>query len=92
MTYAELQKHAREMTREQVEAELQGLARDTRFAAVVAWLEQNKQSFVNAGCSQKLAQHHGVLAHCQGSVYACDLLQGNLKRILDPRPPAKSLG
>lgn len=92
MTYPQLEDLARNMTPEQVQDNLISLAADTRFAAVLAWLQQEREGYIAHGCRQDLSPHHGPLAHCQGSVFALRALETDLRKKLLPKPPAKSLG
>lgn len=89
MTYTELHKLAREMTPEVRDHTLAQLALDTRFAAVLAWLEANREDFIRGGSKQALADAPGKLAHGQGSVHAIHTLQDQLKQLLSPRPGAR---
>lgn len=87
MTYAELLTKARAMSDEERDANLLSLMTgDARFIAVVAFLESNHKAFSIAGSQQKLARDHGVLAHAQGSVHALNMLQGQLRELLNPTP------
>lgn len=69
------------------DALLRQLARDDdRYRAVLALLLDDKQGYVQAIATQELAEHHGCLEHCAGSLYAIDLLLGNLEAALQPPP------
>src|SRR6185295_16801847 len=83
MRYAELQKLARELSPEAMRDNLRSLAMDSRFAAVVALIEAQRESYVTAGSAQNMASDHGKLAHCQGSVYALRTITGQFQQILD---------
>jgi len=90
MSYQDLLNKARALKPEEINGNLLSLMGDARFAAVVAWLEANREEFVALGSSQKLSKEHGPLAHCQGSIHALRVLEGQLKHLLDPRPPRRS--
>jgi hypothetical protein len=80
--FEKLAADGRTLTAEQVNDSLRSLAMDDRFAAVVAWLERNKEAFVVAGCKQSLAKEPGKLAHAQGSVHTVMTLQGQIAHLL----------
>jgi D-aminopeptidase len=86
MTYSELQRAGEAMTPEEVNANIKSLMGDSRFAAVVAWLDRNREAMIAAGCSQKLATNHGTLAHAQGSVHTLRTMEGQLRGLLEPAP------
>lgn len=65
---------------------LRSLAQDARFAAVIALLMRDRDSYVTHGSSTTMAAHHGPLAHCQGSVSACDRLLGAIEEMMRPAP------
>lgn len=88
MNYAEHQRAALDLKPRDVDAQLKSLGRDQRFSAVVAWIERNRDNFVNAGSRQAIADSHGSLAHSQGSVHALNVLAAQLAKLL--KPPVRS--
>jgi hypothetical protein len=86
MTYAEHQAGAVDLSPPEVDNLLRALGRDDRFCAVVAWLERNREGFVNAGSRQDISGDHGRLAHAQGSVHAINTLAAQLANLLNPQP------
>ena len=84
MTYAEHKTAGDELSPPGVDNILKVLGRDQRFCAVVAWLERNREAFINAGSRQELAGDYGKLAHAQGSVHAMNLLAAQLANLLAP--------
>ena len=99
MTYDKLKQLAANMDEAEMHDTLVSLLCDTRFVAVVKLLASHREQFVQAGCQQSIAGHHGPLAHCQGSVYALQTLEGVLRQLAQPpkkrgaqapaTPPAK---
>ncbi len=85
MKYNELLEKARNLSAEQLRADLESLSCDPRFAAVVALAHRDRELFVNAGSKQELADVPGKLAHAQGSVHACNLLLAQLAQVIEPR-------
>lgn len=84
MKYDELLTAGRGMSAKMVEDSIRGLARDPRFAAVVALLENAKQEISDASCDVKFAAEHGLLAHGSGGRFAIWMVQGKLKKALEP--------
>ncbi len=82
MSYEELMEAGRRLTPKQVEGQLRELARDDRFAAVLAWLERNHRAWVASVSDQRLAKDHGALAHASGSLHALELLTAQLQTTL----------
>lgn len=87
MKYAELLEIARRLSPEERTANLRGLVLDPRFAAVIALIESLREAFVQSGSAQKMAPHHGSLAHCMGSIHALEYLAGQIKQISDAPAP-----
>lgn len=85
MNWDEMKAAARGMGAEEIQAGLVGLASDARFPAVVALIEQHRDQYVEAGCQQAMAADAGKQAHCWGSVYALQELEGVLRQVLTPR-------
>lgn len=83
--YDELAEGARALGEPEIRATLRQLARDPRFAAVVAWLSRYQESWARTVSSQVLAADHGKLAHASGSLHALQLLQGSLRVLLEER-------
>lgn len=73
------------MTAQELEDELRSFAQDPRFCAVVGWLDATQRRFSEEGCRQALAKEHGVLAHCQGSVYGLGLALAQLRAAMAVR-------
>jgi hypothetical protein len=71
--FDEMMEAGRRMSGPEIQENLKGLARDPRFAAVLAWVVNNREGFVVAGAEQKIAGDHGKLAHNAGSVHALNL-------------------
>lgn len=86
MTFSEHLDNSRAMTLPQMDNLLRTLGRDERFAAVVGWLERNREAFVKAGSRQDLAADHGKLAHAQGSVHALHVLTAQLANLFTTPP------
>jgi hypothetical protein len=86
MTYLEHQWAGERLTGPDVEAMMRSLGNDSRFAAVVTWLERNRDDFVAAGSRQALAADYGKLAHGQGSVHAINVMAAQLAKLLGPTP------
>ncbi len=90
--YDELLEAAKAYRPGQVEAQMRVLARDDRFAAVVAWIAGNLDGFAAAASAQRLADSHGQLAHAAGSHHALRVLDGQLRNAIQPArqavPPA----
>jgi hypothetical protein len=76
----------RELKPEELDGLLRSLSKDDRFCAVVAWLDRNREAFVNAGSRQEIAGDHGKLAHAQGSVHAMNTLAAQLANMFAPAP------
>jgi hypothetical protein len=91
--YDELLAKAKGYRPGQAEADMRVLARDERFAAVVAWMQGNLEAFTEAACAQKLADSHGRQSHAAGSVYALRVMQGQLRTAVEPprrtQPPVE---
>ena len=83
MTYQEHQTAGKTLDKGKIRENLGSLGRDPRFAGVVAWLENNRDSFILHGSRQDLASDHGKLAHGQGSVHAINVLIAQLMDALD---------
>lgn len=86
MKFSELSALADRMSTEERDETIRQLALDARFAAVVALVRSEREGYVVAGSQQKLATHHGCLAHNGGSVFALDCLQGALRGICEAMP------
>jgi hypothetical protein len=89
MRYIELMEAARKLTPEQVNKQLAELARDPRFAAVVGWLEGNREAWVIEVTKQGRAESHGQIAHAAGSLHAVEILRGQLLQTLE-KPKRKA--
>lgn len=90
MRYIELMEQARALAPEQINVQLRGLATDPRFAALVAWLEGNRESWVIEVTKQNRAGDHGQLAHAAGSLHAIEILRGQLMQAIEKPKRAKA--
>ncbi len=86
MKFADLKREADRLTAKQVPDNLRVLAQDPRFPALVAWLEGNRREWARCVTSQAIAKDHGKLAHAAGSLYALDVLVGQLQVVIE-KPP-----
>jgi hypothetical protein len=82
--FNELLEAGRAMSPEGLRTSLVSLASDPRFPAVLAIIEGKHREWCRTVAGQALAQDHGKLAHCAGSVFALENLLGSLKEILEP--------
>jgi hypothetical protein len=93
MTFDELLEAGRALKPAERKACLEGLANDPRFAAVAVLVRESWEGFARAAGDQKLAPHHGCLAHCAGSMHALLDLEGKLRAAIaaksrrGPTPP-----
>ena len=85
MNSRELQRAADDLDPRLVDEQLRELARDPRFAAVLAWLDRNNAAWQASVSQQRLADSHGKLAHAAGSLYAVSLLKNQLAALLEPK-------
>lgn len=92
MTFEELLEQGRRVARnpDDVNEQLRVLVQDPRFCAMLGWLDQRREQFIEDGTSQKMAPHHGAMAHCAGSVFAYNQILAELRRLFDSRPKKKS--
>ena len=90
MRYIELMEAARKLSPDQVNKQLAELARDPRFAAVVGWLEGNREAWVIEVTKQSRAESHGQIAHAAGSLHAVEILRGQLLQTIE-KPKRKVL-
>jgi hypothetical protein len=81
--YEELSDAGRALTTEQVEAQVRVLARDPRFAALVALLERNHAAWAQAVSDQRICESHGKLAHAAGSLRALEVLRGQIAALVN---------
>ena len=86
MTYDEHLDVSRTLNPAELDNLLQSLGRDDRFCGVIAWIERNREAYINEGSRQALASDHGKLAHAQGSVHALNVLRAQLASLLSPVP------
>jgi hypothetical protein len=87
--WAELDVAARAMPPKEWREQLAALARDERFAAVVAWLQTQEAGWSAAVADQARAAQHGQLAHAAGSLFCVQTLLSGLRGIIEPpqKPP-----
>jgi hypothetical protein len=96
MKFEKLMEVGRGMEEAEIAANLQSLASEPRFAAVVALIHNHREQYVDGGCVQALADSHGKLAHNAGSVYALNVLLGRIRQVCNPpkrrgqQPPEKA--
>lgn len=83
--FDEMLDRARRMKWPQVQSSIKSLARDSRFEAVVAWLYQVKEGFAEASSHQDIAGNPGKITHAAGSHHALRVLEGQLRRMVDPQ-------
>lgn len=90
--YEDLKLAGDELTSDELWEGIRQLARDDRFAAVVAWLERSEAAWtLQAGASEN-ALEHGKLASIAGSLGALVRLKAQLREKLrkpkDTAPPS----
>lgn len=90
MKYHEAVTRALEWGDERCRAELKSLAKDERWAAVVAWLEGNIRAYSVAVADQRRADKAGSLAHCAGSLYALQLLRSQARALMEGNAPVQN--
>ena len=94
MIYNELLAQGRAMPQPMLEANLRGLLRDDRFAAVLGWLDRNREAFVKELSKPAASENAGRLAHAAGAVHCINSLSAQLARLDLPataggmQPPA----
>ena len=81
MNFADMVEKAHGLKPAAVNAHLYALMDDPKFPAVLAWLERNERAWTQTVTSQKLASDHGKLAHAAGSLYALQILLGQLHNL-----------
>jgi|GEM_PF-1227626 len=86
MSFDELILKSRELTPQQVAVDLKTLSANTQFLSVLALIHRNCESFSRASANQKISSNHGTIAHAAGSHYAMQLLEDQLREIIDARP------
>ena len=72
------------MNEKELAANLRGLAADPRFAAVAALIDQIKTQTAEESSEPSYAALHGNLAHAAGGVFALRILEGKLRRFIEP--------
>lgn len=80
MKYAKLLALGRSMSPEEVTDSLKALANDSRFAAVVRLLDEQKELAADGSAQLKFAPSHGCLAHAAGVRYGLLELEGRIKQ------------
>jgi hypothetical protein len=86
MNYLEHLNRGRELPQEQLENDVQSLARDERFSAVVGWLDRNREKLIREWTKPGVCETAGPkLAHAAGAVHAIHLLTAQLATLLDDR-------
>ncbi len=86
MTYAELEAHARKLTPAKRDAALRSLAADTRFAAVVRLLEEQRESIIDIVRHPQASAQHGTIEHAAGALDQACRLQDALRDLLNETP------
>jgi len=97
VTYDELLSRARALyvdekrvlKRAELDKAVRALSADARLGAFLLLLETRKQAYVGDIAQQKMAAHHGTLAHCAGSLDALLKQEATLRELLAnvPLPP-----
>ena len=85
MSFEEMLEQGRRVAREPEDCarQMRSLLQDPRTAALLGWLELRRDQFLEAGSEQKMAPHHGNLAHCMGSVFAYRQIFAELKHLYE---------
>lgn len=86
--YEFLDKAGRELSHAEIKETIRQLARDDRFAAVVAWVERSSAEWAIQAADPRNAENHGRLASYAGGLGGVLRLQGHLREILNARPEA----
>lgn len=89
MTYDDLLELGRKMAPEVREENLRALARDSRFAALLFHVEQQKDEFVRAFANPEIANFPGCLQHSAGSIHTHLVIQEYLRGLCDAPPPER---
>lgn len=84
MKFAKLEQLARAMDADEVQASLRSLATDTRFAAVVRLVIDQKELASDGSSQLKFANHHGCLAHAAGVRYGLTELNNSIRQACEP--------
>jgi hypothetical protein len=86
MNYQEHLMRGRELSQEQLENDLQSLARDERFSAVVGWLDRNREKLIREWTKPAVCEAAGPkLAHASGAVHGIHLLTAQLATLIEGR-------
>ena len=83
MKYQTLLAMGRAMDAKQIADSLKGLAKDPRFAAVLAVIDKIKEETADASCDPKYANGHGTLEHAAGVRNGLQLLEARFKNVTD---------
>jgi hypothetical protein len=84
MKYSKLEQLARGMGAEEVTDCLKGLTTDTRFAALVRLIADQKTLASDYSCDLKFAGSHGALAHAAGVRYGLRELENAIRQAAEP--------
>jgi len=81
MTYQELLESGRKMGTPEIDATLRQLSADPRFAAILGWLDLNREA-----CIQEASKHlDGTRAgHAGGALHEINLLNAQLAHLMKP--------
>lgn len=88
--FEDLETAGRELTDAEVQDQLRMLARDERFAAVVAWLARSEAAWRLDVAGHANGEKQGHLAASAGGMGACLRLQAQLRSIVDKARSAPS--
>lgn len=83
--FQELIEASRRLDPDAITESITGLSHDPRFVAVLAILDRAHREYGRAIAGQSLATEHGKLAHCAGSMHACENLLGTLQGVIDQK-------
>ena len=96
MKYAKLKVMAGNLSDDELNDSLRSLLTDTRFAAVVRLITDQKELSADASSQLQFANNPGCLAHAAGVRYGMMELEGRLKQLCEPpvkrgaQPPPKT--
>lgn len=86
MNYQDHLMRGRELPQDKLENDLQSLARDERFSAVVGWLDRNREKLIREWTKPAVCDSAGPkLAHAAGAVHGIHLLTAQLATLLESR-------
>lgn len=83
--YEALREEARKWKPAELQSQLRAVAADPRFAAVVGWLETNREAWGQSAAAQSLASNPGKQSHACGSLHLMNVLCAQLRAVLDKK-------